>query len=313
MAAISSQSPDSSPDDSGDEFAQANALVETIYRVSYNGRESPQSTSRGRTMTPGSVTSNTSSRKSRSRSPMIKPIGNARSLRMPSPHIQFRLRTSQTNFTHCILPLSFSVSFRPPWGHHIRRISGDVRKTGENIILWTSLLVGLLQTRTASSLSDFWVEIGTHSVAYQYCVLLLNFLYRACLPPQCYNNLSALDAFIIFLPSESLKSPSITSPEPKESSLRISESNILQSCLCSQGRFWVHLDDGAQKLPVGCPHLKLFAPNTRSSRSVSAIAQTTVLSPVFCWDQLLRQPVYELLFAMLVNSQVTAFRYRRHG
>lgn len=125
--------------------------------------------------------------KSRSRSPMVKP---SRNPRMPSPHVQVRVRIlQQANYGNCLLPQSFSLSLRLPWGKHVRKVTGDVRKTGENIILWSSLLWGTLEISRASPV-DTWLTIGE---PFPFDITLYHSL------TQCAELTSLLIAAIIYL------------------------------------------------------------------------------------------------------------------
>lgn len=100
----------------------------------------------------------------RSRSPVVKPLSNSQATgtgRVPVPNTltrhKFHINTAPLR---CLLPSTFCISLPSPWGRHVRKVSGDFRKAGENIILLLSLLYGISKITDDNDIANFWIAIG---------------------------------------------------------------------------------------------------------------------------------------------------------
>ncbi|THH10893.1 hypothetical protein EW145_g1022 [Phellinidium pouzarii] len=102
----------------------------------------------------------------RSRSPIVKALSG---YPPSSTRRTFSPSGTQRNKTHAhplssryLLPATFCVSLPLPWGRKTRKVSGDLRKAGENIVLLASLLFGIEKLWDNTDDSDNWIafELG---------------------------------------------------------------------------------------------------------------------------------------------------------
>lgn len=82
------------------------------------------------------------------------------------PHVNSQITTSRQKLhpvtlpQRCILPTTFCISLPFPWGRHVRKVTGDFRKAGENIILLVSLIYGIFSTWDFSDNNNNWIALG---------------------------------------------------------------------------------------------------------------------------------------------------------
>lgn len=99
---------------------------------------------------------------SRSRSPVVKSLepglATFSSRRPASPNVPIRrIHIQPTNYRY-LLPSTFAITL--PGTRHVRKITGDFRKAGENIILLVSLLLGMHQIWKDSEMENGWIVLG---------------------------------------------------------------------------------------------------------------------------------------------------------
>lgn len=99
----------------------------------------------------------------RSRSPVVKALSSPQ----PQPRRTLSPSAPARNKTHAhhlsyryLLPNTFCVSLPFPWGRQTLKVSGDVRKAGENIMLLASLIFGIEKTWNTSGNGDNWIAFG---------------------------------------------------------------------------------------------------------------------------------------------------------
>ena len=101
----------------------------------------------------------------RSRSPDVKPLSNLQNTAvLPSASFQNIYNRNKLYSSiqprRCLFPTTFCISLPLPWGRHVRKVTGDFRKAGENIILLVSLIYGILCVLGSSSNENNWIAIG---------------------------------------------------------------------------------------------------------------------------------------------------------
>ncbi len=138
----------------------------------------------------------------RSRSPAVKPlVSPSMSNHAPSSSRHGKLYP-QTGQQSCLLPYTFCVSLPLPWGRHVRKVTGDFRKAGENIILLLSLLLGLEKLWNEGHGEYRWLALGALSFELA-CCTTHNHVLRARRSRRPFNILSDLDTFILFFSPKS--------------------------------------------------------------------------------------------------------------
>ena len=97
----------------------------------------------------------------RSRSPATKALGSAPSTgkRTASPMTRLRLHAPASSL-RSLLPSTYCISLPFPSGRLVHKVSGDFRKAGENIILLSSLLVGIKKICTTCDSGERWIAAG---------------------------------------------------------------------------------------------------------------------------------------------------------
>lgn len=105
---------------------------------------------------------------SRSRSPVVKALSAAQHIsrrRVISPSAPVRNKMHTHNHTYqYLLPSTFCISLPSPWGRQTWKVSGDLRKAGENIILLVSLIFGIKKIWADSDYNTNWIALGTHNL-----------------------------------------------------------------------------------------------------------------------------------------------------
>lgn len=102
----------------------------------------------------------------RSRSPAVKPLVSPSMPQITSSPAKHGKPYSQTAQQSCLLPYTFCVSLLLPWGRHVRKVTGDFRKAGENIILLLSLLLGLEKLWNGGHGDYKWLALGALSYGF---------------------------------------------------------------------------------------------------------------------------------------------------
>lgn len=138
----------------------------------------------------------------RSRSPVVKALMNqpmSSNGRIPSLNVQARSKFHVVPSRY-ILPSTFCIALPLPWGRHVRKISGDFRKAGENIILLLSMLYGIRRTFNDFTPNDHWILVGKYMILYFEAFITAS--SRAWRGRVSLSNLSHLDTSFVFLSSK---------------------------------------------------------------------------------------------------------------
>ncbi|KAI5122532.1 hypothetical protein M0805_005259 [Coniferiporia weirii] len=170
----SSQSGESSSSDSEDGLQHPQPQNNTNGSpkgAALNDKASPHlqphvdSASSSRSSSPNLVPSNVSGTR-RSRSPIVKALSvnpplSARHTLPSSAPLRNKTHVHPLSSRY-LLPATFCVSLPLPWGKRTRKVSGDLRKAGENITLLASLLFGIDKIWDKSDGGDNWIafELG---------------------------------------------------------------------------------------------------------------------------------------------------------
>lgn len=156
---FSSQSAESSSSDSDDDLQRNGYALNgssTAAGQPQRRRDSDVSSSGSRPPPPTQI--------GRSRSPIVKSLdpglATFSSRRPASPNVPIRRVHIQPIAYRYLLPSTFAITL--PGTRRVRKITGDFRKAGENIILLVSLLLGMQQIWNDSETENGWLVIGKY-------------------------------------------------------------------------------------------------------------------------------------------------------